>query len=278
MRRFLPVTAAIFATACPTSYVNDNCGQPSPSDPGSTEVDYGAHFYLQNFAYQSAPITPTIDVDFQSFTSQTTMDPTELDRAVSTAVAYWNDAGANFKFSTASVVCSDSDSTTTISPADRSCVDTTDGFSTVVLDHGVANFSGTAVRTAEYESRTIHDPNQPKDHPGTIHQCLVAVDLFFHDRTDDPCTPEGGGASTDIGEWTLNWVVWNTDVTDKDCSDGSKDYAFYDTLVHELGHFAGLSHPEASLNTSVMNDIDCSGCDWYTIGAADKASVHTLYP
>ena len=251
------------STGC-VSFVDDNCGSPLPAEPGN-----GEHFLPQNFSYETPPITPTLDIDVQSFTSQTSMDPTELGTAMTQAISYWNSAGANFVISTKDIVCSDSDSSSTVSPADRACIDFTDALSTVLLDHGTPGTTGTTP-DAQWLVTGKDSPDK--------HKCLVAKDIVFKDTTDDLCTKPDCVTTVDIGTWHLNWVVWDTEGSDLDCTDGLKDKPFYDTFVHELGHFVGLDHSEAALTESVMNITDCSGCNWTAVGAADQAAVEELYP
>ncbi len=271
MRTFF-VWVCVICAGCLSRSTEDNCGLPIPADPTDTTApNYGAHFYPQNFSYESAPITPALDVDFDSFTTMTSLDPVELNAATAKAVAYWNSAGANFTITTGSVLCSDSDSTgaATISGADRACVSGLDGFSTLMLDHGTP-YPGAAATAQEVK---YLDP----DKTGRSHSCLVAADIFFHDQTDDPCQ-HADGSLEDVGVIAINWVLDVSVVVDSDCADHTKDKPFYNTLVHELGHFIGLGHPEASLQSSVVNQDGCSSCDWETISEADITSAKTLYP
>ncbi len=86
-------------------------------------------------------------------------------------------------------------------------------------------------------------------------------------------------------------MAFNTDVIDDDPTDGAEDLPVYDTLVHELGHLLGLSHPPendksvactlmagcaGAIRKNPLYDPSCT-CDFLTITELDRLAVQQIY-
>lgn len=255
--------------ACGPAWVDSNCGLVIPDRPGSGDAAFGAVFNRQNFAWQPSPIQPTLDVDYRSITSHSALPAADVEVVVAQAVEYWNSAGANFSLSIAGVECTDSDYGGAALTGDRTCFVNDDGHSTLGLWHDRPSSVGAGEMVGEFEERSVKGSAQK-------HKCLVAADVRLYDIYDGDCVADDGVSVLRAGPLSTNWVLRNADVTDRDCSDGTKDKPLYDTVVHELGHLVGLSHAEVT--DSVMWAEAGGTMDWNTIGAVDKAAVRTLYP
>lgn len=259
-----------FSVACRVE--QNNCGA-SPSKPTSTLVDnYGMKYLSWNFASEAN--LPTLHFDEQSFLTHTTMTAPDFELAVTDAVAYWNYSGSPYTISyDLTTICCDTDSSSpaAVAGCTTDCIDERDDMSVVALHHAYAYGVGSASTSTGRDFHESGDPGGMPKYPED--QCLESADIWFYDLTNDDCTFEG--VTYPPGNWSMNWSARSYSGMDVDCSDGGKEYPFYNSLVHELGHFLGLDH--AAMDVGSVMYPGCSGCDFSTIQTPDREAVEELY-